>query len=265
MKTYFINLDRSPDRLDYMTRTLDGLGLDHERVAAVDGQALSEAELASHYRYAPGTQRLDRGSIACFLSHRAAWRRIAEQDDPLALILEDDIIFGENARAILSRTDWIPADADIIRLETFRRHTVYDRTPVAEIDGRDLVRLRHIHLGGGAYILTRAAAAALLARTEQFSYAVDYVLSDPHCPEFCGMNVVQMVPALCIQAALAPQNVRSVELPSILQATRKTVFSRGIRRFLAKTRRELSKERLILTGRLFDRVRGRRTGRIPFR
>ena len=33
---------------------------------------------------------MTRGMIGCFLSHRAAWQRCAESDQPL-LVLEDDV------------------------------------------------------------------------------------------------------------------------------------------------------------------------------
>lgn len=265
MKTYFINLDRSPDRLDYMTKTLDALGLDYERVPAVDGRALSKEEIAGVYRHAPGTQFLDPGSIACSLSHREVWERIVAADDKYALVLEDDVIFGENAGEILKDTSWIPDGTALLRLETFRRHTVHGREPVATVGDRAIHRLHHIHNGTGAYIISKDAAARLLAHMTRFSYAVDYVLFDPHCPEFCGMDILQMVPALCIQSALAPQAVRSSDLPSVIQATRKTVFARGLRRFLAKVAREVAKQRLKLRGRIFDGMRGTKTGRIPFR
>lgn len=265
MKAYFINLDRSPDRLDYMTRTLDALGLDYERVAAVDGRALSKEEIANVYRHAPGTQFLDPGSIACSLSHRKVWERIVASDEVYALVLEDDVIFGENAGDILNDTGWIPDGTELLRLETFRRHTVHGREPVATVGDRAIHRLHHIHNGTGAYIVSKDAAARLLAHMTRFSYAVDYVLFDPHCPEFCGMDILQMVPALCIQSALAPQAVRSSELPSVIQATRKTVFARGLRRFLAKVAREVAKQRLKLRGRIFDGMHGTKTGRIPFR
>jgi hypothetical protein len=79
------------------------------------------------------------------------------------------------------------------------------------------------------------------------------------------MDILQMVPALCIQSALAPQSMRSSDLPSVIQATRKTVFTRGFRRFLAKVAREVAKQQLKMRGRLLDGVRGTKTGRIPFR
>lgn len=265
MKAYFINLDRSPDRLAYMTKTLDGLGLDYERVAAVDGRALSESAIAAVYQFRPGTQFLDPGSIACSLSHRKVWERIVASDDDYALVLEDDVIFGENARAILADTGWIPDGTELLRLETFRRHTVRGREPVATAGDRAIYRLHHIHNGTGAYIVSKGAAARLLEHMTRFSYAVDYVLFDPHCPEFCGMDILQMAPAICIQSALAPQALRGEGLPSVIQATRKTVFARGFRRFLAKVAREIAKQRLKLRGRLFDGIRGTKTGRIPFR
>jgi len=265
MKAYFINLDRSPDRLAYMTKTLDELGLDYERVAAVDGRALSEEEIAAVYQHAPGTQFLDPGSIACSLSHRKVWERIVAADDDYALVLEDDVIFGENAGAILADTGWIPGGTELLRLETFRRHTVHGREPVATVGDRAIYRLHHIHNGTGAYIVSKAAAARLLKHMTRFSYAVDYVLFDPHCPEFCRMDILQMVPAVCIQSALAPQSLRGAGLPSVIQATRKTVFATGLRRFLAKVVREAAKQRLKMRGRIFDRIRGTKTGRIAFR
>jgi glycosyl transferase family 25 len=265
MKAYFINLDRSPDRLAYMTKTLDELGLDYERIAAVDGRALSEEEIAAVYRHAPGTQFLDNGSIACSLSHRKVWERIAASHDSHALVLEDDVVFGEGAEKILADTDWIPVGAELIRLETVRRHTVHGHEPVASTDGRAIYRLHHIHNGTGAYIVSKEAAERLLAHMTRFSYAVDYVLFDPHCPEFCGMGILQMVPALCIQSALLPEAERGSGLPSVIQATRKTVFTRGFRRFLAKIARESAKQRLKMRGRLFDKLHGTKTGRIPFR
>lgn len=264
MKAYFINLDRSPDRLAYMTKTLDELGLDYERVPAVDGRALSEDEIAAVYRHAPGTQFLDPGSIACSLSHRAVWQRIVAADDEYALVLEDDVIFGENAGPMLSDAGWIPDGTELLRLETFRRHTVHGREPVATVGDRTIHRLHHIHNGTGAYIVSKVAAARLLKHMTRFSYAVDYVLFDPHCPEFCGMEILQMVPAICIQSALAPKAMRSSDLPSVIQATRKTVFARGFRRFLAKAAREIAKQRLKMRGRVFDRLRDTKTGRIPF-
>ncbi|GAB4363558.1 MAG: glycosyltransferase family 25 protein [Oricola sp.] len=265
MKTYFINLDRSPDRLTYMTKALNELGLDYERVAAVDGRALSREEIAQVYQHAPGTQFLDPGSIACSLSHRKVWERIVAADDEYALVLEDDVIFGENAKAILADTAWIPQGTDLLRLETFRRHTVRGREPVATVRDRAIYRLHHIHNGTGAYIVSKAAAGRLLSHMTRFSYAVDYVLFDPHCPEFCGIDILQMVPAVCIQSALAPPDLRGPGLSSVIQATRKTVFATGLRRFFGKVARELAKQRLKLTGRLFDRSRGTKTGRIPFR
>ncbi|MFZ2103339.1 MAG: glycosyltransferase family 25 protein [Oricola sp.] len=265
MKAYFINLDRSPERLDYMVRTLDGLGLDHERVAAVDGRGLTQEEIHRAYTPAPGDKRIDNGTIACFMSHRRVWQRIAEESDPFALVLEDDELFGENAREILGNTDWVPASADLIRLETVRRHTVWDRRPITSVLGRDIVRLRHVHLGAGAYIVSRKAAAALHARTEPFRFAVDYTLFEPRCADFCGFDVLQMAPALCIQSAVAPKQAQTVELPSILHQTRNANFVKGLPRLRQKAVREWEKRKLLLKGLLFDRLTGRKTARIPFR
>ncbi|QKV18815.1 glycosyltransferase family 25 protein [Oricola thermophila] len=265
MKAYFINLDRSPERLAYMSRTLNALGIDHERVAAVDGNTLSDEEIGRNYTHRAGTQLLDAGSIACFMSHRRAWQRIAEGEDDHALVLEDDIVFGRDAGALLRDMSWIPDGAPLVRLETFRRHTVWDAEPLARAGDREIVRLRHVQLGAGAYVISRRAAGLLTERTPPFRHAVDFVLFDPRCPDFCGFEIMQMIPAPCIQSDRAPADTRPVDLPSILQQTRRKVLARGFRRLLAKTERELSKQRLKWSGLIFDRFRGTKTGRIPFR
>lgn len=48
MKTYVINLKRSPHRLQFMAAQLDKLQLDFEVVEAVDGQQISDEQLSNY-------------------------------------------------------------------------------------------------------------------------------------------------------------------------------------------------------------------------
>lgn len=261
MKAWFINLDRSADRLAHMEKALSEVGLDYSRIPAVDGRALSQEDVDSVYKPLPNCQELDRGSIGVFLSQRKAWQAIVDSGDSHGIVFEDDILFGENAAEIFSDFSWLPQTLDLLRLEIVSRHTVRDLKPIFSILDRDIVRLRHVLLGAGAYIISARAAAQLLKETRTFTYACDYVLFDPACPDYCGFEVYQMVPALCIQSAVAKRK----ELPSILNPIRKEKFAKGPRRLLQKIERELKKQRLLLLGLATDKIRGRKTGRIPFR
>ena len=64
----------------------------------------------------------------------------------------------------MNDTSWIPADADVVKLETWgtRAHVAKAGNNVG---GRHLGRLLSSHIGGGCYILSAATARRLLART----------------------------------------------------------------------------------------------------
>jgi glycosyl transferase, family 25 len=265
MKAYFTNLDEAQDRRAYMEGRLTVFGIPFERVQAIDARIMPQEEIDRNYVVPEGEKPIDRGSVGSFLTHRSIWRKIAASDDPYTLVFEDDVLFGKDAQAILTDTSWIPEGTPLIRFETFGRHTVYETAPVTRVAGRDLVNLRYQHLGSAAYLLSKEAAAELVRQTETFGYAPDYVLFNPDCPEFCGFEVLQMVPALCIQSAIAPEHAKTHNFPSIIQKSRKANFSKGLKRFGEKVAREVRKNRLIASGFLFDRTRGRKTGRIPFR
>lgn len=87
-----LNLRRSPERLAEAARALGALGLAFERIEAIDGSSLGEAELRRHAPEAPRAffKTLMPGEVGCALTHRAALARIVEAGWPCALVLEDD-------------------------------------------------------------------------------------------------------------------------------------------------------------------------------
>lgn len=93
-KTYYINLDRSPEREDYMVGQLQDYGIKAQRIKAVDGALLNkeytdkiirDQSLKNHFM----SPKL--GEIGAFESHKESWRLISEQEEDFALVLEDDI------------------------------------------------------------------------------------------------------------------------------------------------------------------------------
>lgn len=93
-KIYYINLDKSIRRKEFMEKQLFDLGVCFTRISAVDGSNLEEKELSainrqnilSHFTKAKS------GEIGLFLSYKKAWSIIEDQKEDYAILLEDDVL-----------------------------------------------------------------------------------------------------------------------------------------------------------------------------
>ncbi|MBZ9754742.1 glycosyltransferase family 25 protein [Mesorhizobium sp. ESP6-5] len=239
MKCLVINLDRSVDRLAHMTAEFARIGIEFERVAAVDARYRPDLDLQPHYAsYAP--QHVTSSEVACLHSHRACWMIIAQGEACYGAVFEDDIIFSANAGILLACAGWIPADADIVKIETFFKRTSIHRKRISVGHGFSMFRLCNIHLGTGGYIISRQAARDLLAATEMIKVAVDHVMFNPAFPTSSSKAIYQLFPALCAQDQFLGDI--AVGLPSLLSRERN-----------AKTRRRPAGEKIrIEIGRIVD-------------
>lgn len=200
--TFLINLDRSADRLSAMRESFGKVGLGFERIAAVDGHELGEAERAA---FLDGNKNtfLEPEEIGVFLSHFATWKRIAREGHLHAAIFEDDITISDNLPPLLRDTRWIPDDADLIKLEALdecdKKLTLSSRAwPIP--NGFVLRRLFSRHVGAAGYVVTRRGARRLVEFYPNMVGPVDHDLFDPECATFARLTTYQVVPALCIQS-----------------------------------------------------------------
>ena len=100
-KVYLINLDRRVDRRHKMEAALDELGVEYERVSAVDGKREIDEDYIKKYGISmmpdfsePYHQRpIKHGEIGCFMSHYNIWLDILEKGYENTIVLEDDIRF----------------------------------------------------------------------------------------------------------------------------------------------------------------------------
>ena len=220
MNCYLINLDRSTDRFAFMMnqfRVLQdtaGKGrINLIRVSAVDAALLDEKTITGYYdkdyfsfnaTYFPNVVPpggLSKGEIACFLSHRKCWEKICGSDNPnaYAVVLEDDVVFSKDAVAFFEDPAWIPADADIVKLEVLTRKLIIDTKPTATLRGKAVFRFYSSNLGTAAYIISKKAAKKLLQMTEKFYVPIDHVMFGNLFPYFKQLVCYQVMPALCIQ------------------------------------------------------------------
>lgn len=219
MKCLVINLDRSPDRLAHMTAEFARIGIAFERVAAID--ARNRPDLADLPQRTAYTHRLQLAGveIACLLSHKACWTMIAGGNDPYCAIFEDDVLFSSKAGILLADPGWIPADADIVKLETTFDLTMIGQ-PKRAIAGRNfsLSRLYKAHPGSAGYIVSRQAARDLIHETAEMRAAIDDLVFNPAFRIASRKTIYQLDPALCAQDHILGN--RSVGLPSTIEQDR---------------------------------------------
>ncbi|MHA1547700.1 MAG: glycosyltransferase family 25 protein [Alphaproteobacteria bacterium] len=225
VKSYLINLDHDSARLVHMRETFGRSGIEFERLAATNGSSLED----------PGPV-MTRGEVGCFLSHRRAWEKIAGDTDRYAAVFEDDIHIAPALAEYLSRIDWIPDDADIIKLETALRPVCADREGRPALGDNRLVRLRSTHYRTGGYIIKAETAAALCRSHQSPQCTVDLVLFAIDIGVASDLRIYQVEPALCIQDVRLKTRPRNPDLASNLFDERnlRTAHRRAFRRRLAR-------------------------------
>lgn len=235
MKIFVINLARNPERLERMTKLLAAQGLEFERLNAVDGKTLNNEEIARwSKRQADGSFCLSPSEVGCMLSHRHAWEKIAATENGHAVVLEDDIHLSAEAAEFLKSGKWIPADAEIIKIETVKKwKTVVSKKSIPLDHGHSLARLLGQHFGMAGYVLTPQSAARLLSELDTLHMAVDQILFDPASDLFARLKIYQMMPALCIQDQFMGDGAEA--LPSDITRAwevtrpRRTAFQKAVR------------------------------------
>lgn len=94
MKVYVINMERSVGRRAVIETQLKKLDLNYEIVNAVDGRQMSDEELE---RVTLRKDDFMKSQAGCMLSHLKVYKRILEEQDEYALVLEDDVIATEKS------------------------------------------------------------------------------------------------------------------------------------------------------------------------
>ena len=178
MRIIVINLDQDAERRRRVESQMADLGLHGERLSAVRGDRLTPSHEAQIDRDAQARRGLQfsPGEIGCWLSHRMAQRMVAEGQDDMALILEDDVRIHESLREVLDALERGAAgEFDLIRLHRLRRRRQY--FPIRNIGaGRTIGFVRPTDSGAQAYVITREAARVLIARASRMVHLADQTL-----------------------------------------------------------------------------------------
>lgn len=171
---FLINLDRSTHRLDDVKKSMSELGLVFQRISAIDGRTISNDEINAVYSNTLNNQfyhyNLTLGEIACYMSHRKAWKTFLDSGLDAGVILEDDIVldplFSELQKPInaLANSDF--ANWDVIKLaQPFKPK---EASLLENLGEFQLVNYKKPPMGGCGYLISREGAKKLLARVPFF-------------------------------------------------------------------------------------------------
>lgn len=219
MKLYIINLDRSKDRLEHISKVFKDKNLDFIRVSAVDGRALPEQEFQQLTAVRNWPKPLTQTEVGCFLSHRQCLRLIAEGNDSYGAVFEDDIDLSPNAALFLKDWSWIPENADIVKIDTAQMLCVVGPKSKTLEKNYHLAPLLNKHYCTGGYIISKAAAKKLYDLTALATAPIDEIYFNPECGIMQSLHIEQMVPAIAVQISLvstirAPKNPDEKHIPS---------------------------------------------------
>ncbi|MDR3450297.1 MAG: glycosyltransferase family 25 protein [Alphaproteobacteria bacterium] len=200
MKAYVINLARDTGRLNHMSARFHELGLDFERVDAVDARLMSAEQIVAFRESRPLHGLWTPGQVGCFLSHFGVWRKIATGTEPYAAVFEDDMHFSPSLKEVFADESWLPPDFDLVRLENSTNRLLLGRRPVVSVAGRALYRLSSTSWCAGAYIMSRDAARRVVAAPEKLHCAADaFLFAHERSPIARELATYQFVPAFATQ------------------------------------------------------------------
>lgn len=194
MKVYLINLDRNPERLEFMRGQLDRLGISFERFPAVWGKGLSEDERRTGFSkvrsFIAAGKRLSDAEIGVAMSHAGCCRRMVEANEQYALVLEDDVVLSDGFREALCRVEAFvnPGRPQLVLLSGYG-------VPDAETSPEEIRPVKSAWCAD-AYVLTLPAAKLIL---EANSPVVTVADSFKRWRRRFGLEIFRALPATARQ------------------------------------------------------------------
>lgn len=193
MKILIISRKAEEKRRHFQSQQMKKLGLDYEFLDAFEASDLSDDDCQKAANTWPSpTLRQD---VACFTSHRMAWKAVVVKGEK-TLILEDDaVLSGDIAdamKAIGDRNDeWNCAyDLEFVPLPHILAKS---STWIDHGSGHRATRIFQNRLGLAGYVIGPRAAARMLEDTK------DYVLVDAYFWHRSWLKSYQIEPAPVIQ------------------------------------------------------------------
>lgn len=177
IKAYIINLENKKARYQSTLNYVKELGLETERIEAVNGQALLDNQIATYLdkdSYKTYLKHLPKkGTIGCSLSHINTWKNFLQSNYEYALIFEDDISFDPKILKIA--IDQLTSKAALWDINLFEiKHHGIPLEIATFANGQKLSLYLTEVTHAGAYIINRNAAIKLLQKALPIKMPVDH-------------------------------------------------------------------------------------------
>lgn len=197
--TLLINLDRSKDRLLKTGTKLTELGIQWERLPAVDGWA-EQTETATFIDEKSFHQRHGKpplpGEIGCYLSHINAMQRFINTSNEYALILEDDVELGPDLPLVLSQVIAHENRWDLIKLSG-----IHSGTPLKvlrlEQAPYSIAVATTSYTGASCYLVNKRAAKTMVETLLPMQLPYDLAYDRAW---ITGLKVRIVTPAPCVHS-----------------------------------------------------------------
>lgn len=176
VEAFIIHLARAEKRRPQVEKLRRDLPVPAHVIDAVDGNALSAAEIEQVYQRHLFKPRypfaLRPGEIGCFLSHRRAWQAIVDRGLDAGLIVEDDVeVFSDSIAPAVRFAQ------EHLEPKSYVRFPWRDTTDVGSIlarrDGMTIVEPQYTGLGTLGQLVGREAAQMLLEITRKIDRPID--------------------------------------------------------------------------------------------
>jgi glycosyl transferase family 25 len=96
MKRFVINLKRRPDRLEQFFKRCPYPMESFEIIEAFDGKFPEQESKKERKLLSKFYDRIQTGARGCAISHLRIWKKMVNENIPVAMIFEDDALFNEN-------------------------------------------------------------------------------------------------------------------------------------------------------------------------
>ena len=178
VRIYAINLDRSRERWDSITRQAAEFDLDVVRVPGLDGSLVAVGDRADcddpAFRRKNGRTMLP-GEYGCYRSHLKALQTFVDSGGPIGIIAEDDVELKRDLPARVAAAFEAVPSADVIKL--FNHRVVGFRLLGTSSLGDQVGRATHGPMGSAAcYAVSHKGAIKLLNGLASMQYPWDVAL-----------------------------------------------------------------------------------------
>lgn len=171
---WVINLDKSKDRLDRITKNMESLHLKFNRFSAIYGKDVDQEYLDNNVKTICKTILCNYGVIGCAASHKKLWTQLSNSDSKAYIILEDDAKLTQQSVDIINQLEpYIEQyNIDYLNLVCVNIGCLLKKTEfkIGEYEfGKPLMPLQTC-----GYIITKKGALKLLEIIKKTTYHVDF-------------------------------------------------------------------------------------------